>query len=132
MSPCVGHWQLISELSHYSAGGPPESGDYIIEQDGDRLSFTVRWVKDGQEMETSFAAPADGSAVPADFPGLDSFSVTDEPDGSLSSEAVASGVVVSKALRRVSDDDRLMSVLQENADGQGGWIRIFQVYRRAG
>ncbi|WP_172293001.1 hypothetical protein [Pseudoruegeria sp. HB172150] len=131
MSAYFGHWRLIPEISHYSAGGPPERGDYVIEDRDGEIAFTVSWEAEGKELKTEFAAPADGSPVEAGFPGVDSYSVTHEDDFTLLSDAMAGGEAILKAVRRVSRDGRLMTVLQENADGQGGWIRIFQVYERA-
>jgi hypothetical protein len=128
MSRCDGTWLLVPELSHYEVGEPPESGVYQIETAQGVVTFRIKWHKAGQDFEVSFAAALDGRAVTAEFPGIDSFLVRDE-DNTLISEAFAKGQMVARAVRRVAGD--LLSVLQENSDGQGGWVRVWQVYRRA-
>lgn len=124
---------MIPELSHYQVGEAPLQGTYLIEEIDGTVQFTVGWTgADGQNQSIGFGAPATGEQVTSDFAGVDTFSVLHEDDNTLLSDAVIAGVVVSKAVRRVSTDGSLMSVLQENADGQGGWIRIVQVYKRIG
>ena len=130
MQHYLGSWELIPELSHYSAGAPPEKGLYVIEKHGDLIRIRVSWVKDGQDMATEFEAHPDGRQMPSGFPGVDSFSLLAEDDFTLSGDARAGGKVVSTALRRVARDGTLLSVLQENEVPGAGTMRIFQVYRR--
>ena len=128
MSVCDGVWNLVPELSHYDLGEPPDWGHYEVVTRGGVVTFRVKWRKEGQAFEMSYAAPIDGTAVTADFPGLDSFALH-EDGNTLISEAFAKGALVSRGIRRVSGD--LMSILQENSDGKGGWLKTWQVYRRA-
>jgi hypothetical protein len=121
-----GIWHLVPDLSHYSAGTPPQSGRYEIAQEAASLNFRVDWVMMGQAKSVSFSAPADGAD--ADFPGLDRFYLTLGTDH-LDSTAEAGGRIVAFARRRVSADGALMSVYQENQTPEGPQ-RIFQVYRR--
>lgn len=126
----LGTWRLVPELSHYDAGGPPESGSYRIEDRDGVLHFTIDWVKDAQAMSASYIAHADGTPVMAPHPGVDEASVLHEDDRTLSGSATAGGAVIARTMRRVSTDGRLMSVLQETANGQGGWHKTFQLYFR--
>jgi hypothetical protein len=128
MTRFAGSWQLVPELSHYDQGGPPEFGRYLISTDAGMHKFRVIWRKDGRDFDIAFAAASDGSVTPCDFPGVDGFRLRQEDDA-LVSEALLEGQIVARALRRVSGD--LMSVQQLNATPEGGWARIFQVYRRS-
>jgi len=128
MTRWLGDWRLLPELSHYTAGGPPEEGRYRITREGGDIAFAVDWVKDGAAQSVRFQAPADGSAVA--FPGVDSFTVTAVDDATLDSAAFLAGARVAYARRRVSADGGLLSVYQENASPAGP-IGIWQVYRRA-
>jgi hypothetical protein len=125
---CDGVWLLVPELCHYDQGEPPERGQYEIATQGGIVTFRIKWRKGGQDFETSFAAPLDGSSVTGEFPGIDSFLVRQD-GAALISEAYAKGEVVARAVRRASGD--LLSVMQENADGRGSWVRTWQVYRKA-
>ncbi len=129
MNACLGIWVLVADLSHYSSGDPPESGMYQISAAEGEIRFTVDWVKGGTPFSITFAAPDDGSDARSTFPGIDRFWLQQGP-GWLATFAGFEGRVVATAMRRVSADGSLMSVLQENADGQGGIVRMFQVYRR--
>ncbi|MCX7300684.1 MAG: hypothetical protein NTX73_09980 [Rhodobacterales bacterium] len=129
MEPFLGSWALVPELSHYSDGIPPESGLYRISESEGEARFTVDWVKDGVPFSVTFAAPLDGTSARTMFPGVDRFWL-ETGTGTLVTVAKGGGAVVARAVRRVSGDWSLLSVLQENADGHGGWVRIFQVYRR--
>jgi len=130
VSAYLGKWQLLAELSHYDQGEPPESGTYLIEEKGGEIHFDIHWTAKGQDMNVSFSAPPDGRQVPSDFPGVDSFSVLHEDDHTLSGDALAGGRQISIAIRRVSNDGQLMSVLQDNPDPAMGRIRTYQVYNR--
>lgn len=127
MSHCDGTWLLVPELCHYETGEPPSSGVYTISTTGGVVTFRIRWHKGGQDFETAFAAPLDGTSVTGEFPGVDSFLVREEGN-MLISEAFAKGQCVARATRRAAGG--LMSVMQETADGRGGWSRTWQVYRR--
>jgi hypothetical protein len=131
MPAYLGTWQLIPELSHYDRGGPPDRGTYKIEDRDGVLHFTIDWTSNGQSFSISYIGHADGRPVPNPHPGVDAASVRHEDDFTLSSRAVAGGVEIARALRRVSRDGTLMSVLQDNADGKGSFASILQVYRRA-
>jgi hypothetical protein len=130
VEPFLGLWVLVPELSHHSSGAPPESGLYRIAMAEGEARFTVDWVKDGTPFSVTFAAPLDGTPARTTFPGIDRFWLETAP-GELVTVAEGGGAVVARAVRRVSADGTLLSVLQENADGAGGWVRILQVYRRA-
>lgn len=130
MPAYLGTWQLIPELSHYDQGGPPDQGIYRIEDRDGVLHFTIDWTVGGQHHSVSYIGHADGRPVPNPHPGVDASSVRHEDDLTLSGRAEAGGIEIARAMRRVSRDGQLMSVLQENADGKGGFARILQVYRR--
>lgn len=127
MSLCDGTWQLVPELSHYDRSGPPDWGTYDVRTVGGMVNFQVTRCKDGKDFAVSFAAPTNGQPVAGAFPGVDSFLVRQE-GGALISQAFATGELVARASRRVAGD--LISILQENRDGNGGWLRIWQVHRR--
>jgi hypothetical protein len=130
MTRWVGPWVLVPDLSHYSDGTPPEAGTYAISEGDGEVRFAITWAKEGTPFAIYFALPADGSPASSDFPGMDR-SWLERGDGWLASFAAYEGQIVARAMRRVSEDGALMSVLQENADRVGGWTRIFQVWRRA-
>jgi hypothetical protein len=130
MPAYLGTWQLIPELSHYDQGGPPERGLYRIEDREGVLHFTIDWTKTGQDYSVAYIGHADGSPVLNPHPGVDQASVRHEDDFTLSGSAMSGGVEIARAMRRVAHDGTLMSVLQETADGKGGFSRILQVYRR--
>jgi hypothetical protein len=127
----LGTWQLVPELSHYDQGGPPDTGTYRIEADGNILRFHISWQAGGKDHAVIFAAPLDGREIPSEFPGIDSFAVLLEGPKSLVSTATASGRVVMRARRLVSDDGALMSIRQDNIGADGSTSGSFQVYRRA-
>lgn len=126
----LGTWELIPELSHYQTGGPPDRGTYRIDDQNGLLRFTIDWATGGKTTSISYVGHADGSPVPNPHPGVDEASVRHEDDYTLSGRAITGGVEIARAMRRVSRDRALMTVLQENADGKGGFARIVQVYRR--
>ena len=101
MSRCDGTWILVPELAHYDVGEPPESGVYEIVTKGGVVTFRIKWHKQGQDFEVSFAAALDGRAETTEFPGVDSFLVRYEGT-TLISEAFSKGQLVSRAVRRVS------------------------------
>lgn len=127
----LGTWHLIPELSHYDRGGPPERGSYRIEARDGVLLFTIDWTAGGGNHTVRYIGHADGRPVANPHPGVDAASVRHEDDFTLSGRAEAAGVEIARAVRRVSRDGMLMSVLQETADGAGGFLRSVQVYRRA-
>jgi hypothetical protein len=127
----LGIWHLIPELSQYQTGTPPERGTYRIEETDGVLRFTVDWSMGGQEMSVSYIGHADGRPVLNPHPGVDKAFVRHEDDFTLSGRALAGGVEIARAMRRVSRDRALMTVLQETSDGMGGFTRSVQVYRRA-
>ncbi|MBF9035411.1 hypothetical protein HKCCE2091_14285 [Rhodobacterales bacterium HKCCE2091] len=132
MTRWLGVWDLVPELCHYDIGQPPVSGRYAIDRDGAQIRFTIDWTDaDGQSFHTGFAAPADGTMVESDAPGVESFSVTAESDRVLSSEARMAGNRSQIATRRVSADGTTMSVLMRLPTPDGGENSVFQVYRRA-
>ncbi len=133
MTSWLGKWRLIPELSHYATGDPPEAGHYDIRRDGEGLSLAIRWTADGEVRSAAFSAVPDGRLTPIETPRLDGFTLTALSDAELESRAVAGGVDVSHAIRRVSDDRRLMCVVQSATDEVEGWrVASCQIYERIG
>lgn len=128
----LGKWKLIPELSHYDVGQAPESGTYFIEEVDDQIAIAIHWTSGGKDMSVQFSGPADGRQIESGYPGIDSYSVLHEDDYTLSGDAMTGDAQVSRAIRRVSMDGNLMSIIQENAGGNGEMIRIYQVYQRIG
>jgi hypothetical protein len=127
MGHWLGTWELVPELSHYSAGGPPESGLYRIWRDGGLIRFQVDWVASGQARSVSFATPEDASDAP--YPGLDRMFATVVSADVLDTTAFKDGQRIAYARRRVAAAGDLMAVFQDNA-GPEGPVQIHQLYRR--
>lgn len=131
MSGWLGVWELIPDLSICSEGGAPQRATYTIAEDGDNLRFTIKWTDaGGKNFEVTFAAPPDGTSVESPAPDVDTFSVLAEDAQTLSGNAIFKGREVGLAMRRVSDDGQLLSVMQKRDFEDGPQDVSFQVYRR--
>lgn len=124
-----GTWQLIPELSSYQTGEPPISATYVIAGVGDRVEFHVSWQDSaGTSHSTSFAGRGDSVAEPLN-PGTE-LSVDMVGTHVLDTTVSVAGVRSAFARRSVSQDGRLMVVMQETTGQNGESTRNFQVYRR--
>ncbi len=126
-----GTWELIPELCHYSKGKAPDAALYQIDDEGDRIAFTVTWTADGHEQSVSFAPLADGTMEEAEV-NMPAHRIIPVGDDQLDGEAFIEDHLVAYASRKVSADGKLLSVLQINGVGSEHEHRIFQVYRRKG
>lgn len=128
-----GTWVLLPELSFYDTGTPPRAGTYTVTHDGDKVGFSVSWENDdGQAMAVKFGGPLGPKVVVDDTPGVTHARFDMAPDGALVSEAFNGQDRVAYAMRRVSADGRLLSILQRITGPDGREMRIYQLYRRAG
>lgn len=128
----IGHWLLLPELSHYGDGKSPERATYDIAAIGDgSLQFNVAWWNDGQKTSIAFEGIPDGEQRPTDSPGVTHMTVTSHSRLRLDSAAWAGDKMVARATRRVSEDGRLMSIVQELfPESRADPVTVFQVYMR--
>lgn len=134
MTAWLGRWEPIPELSIYpDPAQAPAAGTYTIAEGADAtLDVHIRWTTQGGEThQARFAAPRDGTPVHSRAPDVDTFSILAEDAHTLSGDAMHAGRRVRRAMRRVSTDGRLMSVLQVRDFRDGPRDHVFQVYRRA-
>ncbi|MDJ1009290.1 MAG: hypothetical protein QNJ13_15855 [Paracoccaceae bacterium] len=130
MTRWLGHWRLLPELT--IGGDPVTDGTYRIEKLDEVLRFTVRWREAGEEGEALFEAVPDGRRIPSEAESHDAFTVLAEDADTLSGTAWMGKRQIARALRRVSKDGRLMTVLQERLPEDGPPEPAFQVYERLG
>lgn len=126
-----GEWIMLPELSFYQVGEAPESGRYHIEILGDDVRFSIDWVTNGVNQSVSFEGPLDGqlhriNTVPD---GFTSFTHIDA--NTLESTLVVKEMEMAYARRQVSNDGKLLAILQVNKQSDGSSVRISQVYRRS-
>ena len=124
-----GSWELIPELCHYSKGKAPDAALYQIDDEGERIAFTISWTADGQDQTVSFAPLADGTMEEAEV-NMPAHRIIPVSDSQLDGEAFIGDRRIATASRRVSMDGTLLSVLQVNEFVEGEVERVFQVYRR--
>ena len=131
MTRWLGSWRLIPELGDYGDEAPPREALYQISQEGDLLRFTMTGVDaHGQQFQHGFAAKSDGTPMPSEAPDVDTFSVLVESDTVLSGNAMAGAREVGKAMRRISADGALMTMLQIRDFPDGPQDKTLQVFRR--
>lgn len=115
----LGTWVLMPETCVYEQGPAPRAGRYLIEEDGERLRFTIAWTAaDGTDHQATFAGRPDGVAVP--FAGGDAV------------DAIAITLVSSRDLRSTAywrGHERMVAQRQLDAAGQA--MRVTQVVRFA-
>ncbi|MCA9698848.1 MAG: ankyrin repeat domain-containing protein [Myxococcales bacterium] len=128
---CAGTWELVPELNLYDFGEPARSGRYQIAVAAGQVRFAIDWeTSDGQPREIAFGGWLDGLRLPCEFPGITHLSFTAVDDNTLDSDTYDGERHLSHARRRVSDDGRLLAVVQQARTPEGCWAANFSVYRR--
>lgn len=128
----LGIWQLIPEKSEYEHGDPPVEGQYQITIHNEGYLINMQWESFyGAWNELSYIAIPDGKDHPHDDPEIaDTISMTRIDEYTLDSDAKKAGRVIAHARRILSEDLRLMTVIQSGPLAEGGTFKNLSVYRR--
>lgn len=113
----LGTWTLDPSSCDYQQSEPPKEGTYRIEELGDTLRFTMRWVDDGDEEHLhSFQGPPDGQARP--FEG-----------GELADAIAIVAVSPSELTTLAFYQGRELMVAQRQLDATASAMRVTQIVR---
>ncbi len=127
----LGTWELDASKNQYDLGDPPQSGLYIIEQQGEGYLVTMKWTNTaGESKEMAYEGVPDGKTYPTEAPGVDSMSMTRVDDHTLDSAAMVGETVIALARRVLSEDGNTMTVTQRGKTPDGGEFANVSVYTR--
>jgi hypothetical protein len=128
----TGTWELDPSRCRYEEGAPPRAARYVIAREPFGYVFRATWqTEEGQEEEVAFCGVPDGTRRPLVPPGeVDALSLVRVDERRMDSTAYAKGEVVSHAARVLSEDGRMMTVVQTGGRPPGKKFRNVSVYRR--
>lgn len=129
--PFAATWELQTEQCAYEQGQPPTAGTYRIERTQTGYRFYMAWTAvDGQTHALQFDGVPDGQRHPYAGPGTDEISLTRVAANQLDSKAWVGGHQVAHASRVLSDDGRIMVVVQSGSLPDGTPFSNRSVYAR--
>lgn len=113
----LGTWTLDPASCDYQQSAPPKEGTYRIEEVGNTLRFTMRWLDDADEEHLlSFEGPPDGHPHP--FAG-----------GELADALAINAVSASELTTSAFYQGRELMVAQRQLDATGSAMRVTQIVR---
>ncbi|OGG96537.1 MAG: hypothetical protein A2508_02175 [Candidatus Lambdaproteobacteria bacterium RIFOXYD12_FULL_49_8] len=128
----MGTWILDASYSQYEMGEPPQTGEYKIERQGERLLFIVHWRDHlGQPFDLRYGGIADGQTHPFENPNLASeMRLGFDGERILESWSYKDGQELGYAKRELIGSGDIMIVTQEAPMADGRRIKNKSRYRR--
>ena len=132
IDPFIGTWQLDPSKSNYELGEPPATGWYRLEATETGYLITMAWTTQaGQAMEMAYEGTPDGKVYPyADSDVVDAISMTRVSAVQLNSASFMAGQQIAHAARIMSEDGRVMTVVQSGNRTDGTLFQNTAVYRK--
>jgi hypothetical protein len=128
----LGAWKLNPAKSRYELGQPPQTGNYILEPEGDKLKVTMQWrTEDGKEFNQVHHGIPDGKEYTyTENPAVDAMSMTLVDAKTLDTAALKDGQIISFARRILSDDGNIMTITMSGKTPQGTDYTNLAIYEK--
>jgi hypothetical protein len=128
--PAIGTWKLNLAISKYTPGPPPESATITYVETAGGIKRTGASVDaEGKTTSFEYTAKYDGKDYPVTGSDLyDTITMKEINDRTVEATLKKAGKVVSKALRVVSDDGKVIVVTISGTNANGRKMHNFTVY----
>lgn len=128
----AGTWRLLADRSQYEFGLPPVSGIYTLEQIGEDIGVSIRWMDHcGHEHAVRYMITPDGKNYAYDQPDVaETVMARFRDERTLETFAGKNGKVVAYAERTLSEDTNEMMIVQTGKTPEGTDFRNVQYYAK--
>lgn len=128
----AGTWLLVASRSHYEFGLPPVSGVYTLEQIGEDIGVSIRWMDHcGHEHAVRYMITPDGRNYAYDQPDVaETVMARFRDERTLETFAGKHGNVVAYAERTLNEEGTEMVVVQTGKTPDGEDFKNVQYYKK--